>query len=255
MARRTIISGNWKLNLNLAQGIDLARALKDSAAASDAEVVVFPTALAVASVAEACKGSDVEVGVQHIYWEDSGAFTGESSAPLAKAAGCSWVLIGHSERRQYFGDTDDTVNKRLQACLQAGLKPMLCIGETLAEREAGNLEKVLSTQIKGAIGSLKAEALTQLVIAYEPVWAIGTGVVATDEQAQDAHAYVRKVLAEVLGKDAADAMRILYGGSVKPDNAAALLAKPDIDGALVGGASLKSDSFNGIIDAAAAASV
>ncbi len=255
MARRTIISGNWKLNLSVAEGVDLANALKDSAAASEAEVVVFPTALSVACVADACTDSAVAVGVQNIYWEDAGAFTGEASAPLAKAAGCSWVLIGHSERRQYFGETDETVNKRLQATLNAGLKPMVCIGETLAEREAGNLEEVLSTQIKGAIGDLSADQLKELVIAYEPVWAIGTGVVATDEQAQDAHAFVRSVVAEVLGAEAADAMRILYGGSVKPDNAAGLLGKPDIDGALVGGASLKQDSFNGIIDAAAAASV
>lgn len=255
MARKTIIAGNWKLNLSISEGLGLVQGLKDSAAASSGEVVVFPTTLSVAPVADACGDAAISVGVQNIHWEDSGAFTGEVSAPLAKAAGCGWVLIGHSERRQYFGETDETVNLRLQATLRAGLKPMVCIGETLDEREGGKLESVLSTQIKGAIGELSADDLSELVIAYEPVWAIGTGVVATDDQAQEAHAFVRSVVAEVLGADAAASMRILYGGSVKPDNAGVLLSKEDIDGALVGGASLKADSFTGIIDAADKAAV
>jgi triosephosphate isomerase len=255
MVRRTLIAGNWKLNLTVSEGLNLVQGLADVAAASTAEVVVFPTTLSIAPVAEACANSAVSVGVQHIHWQASGAFTGEASAPLAQAAGCEWVLIGHSERRQFFGETDETVNKRLLATLDAGLKPMVCIGETLAEREGGQLETVLRTQITGAIGDCSAAALSDLVIAYEPVWAIGTGVVATDEQAQDAHAFVRSVVAEVLGAAAATDMRILYGGSVKPDNAAGLLEKADIDGALVGGASLKADSFTGIIEAAAAASV
>ena len=253
MARQILVSGNWKLNLTVDEGVALAKGLVDAAANSSAEVVVFPTALSVAPVASAVAGSAVGVGVQNIHTEDSGAFTGESSAPLAKAAGCGWVLIGHSERRQYFGETDETVNQRLQATLRAGLKPMVCIGETLAEREAGKLEEVLSTQVKGALAGLDADALKDVVIAYEPVWAIGTGVVATDEQAQDAHAFVRSVLVDVLGDAFAGQTRILYGGSVKPDNAAALMAKPDIDGALVGGASLKAESFVGIIEAAAQA--
>ena len=248
MARRTVIAGNWKLNLTVDEGVALVSALNEVSKTSAAEVVVFPTALSVAPVAQAA--DSVAVGVQNIAWQDSGAFTGESSAPLAKAAGCQWVLIGHSERRQYYGETDETVNQRLQATLRAGLKPMVCIGETLEERESGNLEKVLSTQIKGGLGDLSAADLKDLVIAYEPVWAIGTGVVATDEQAQEAHAFVRSVLVEVLGEEAASGMRILYGGSVKPDNAKDLLAKADIDGALVGGASLKADSFSGIISAA-----
>ena len=254
MARQIIIAGNWKLNLSVDEGVALANGLAAAAADSSAEVVVFPTALSVAPVASA-SSDDVSVGVQNIYWEDNGAFTGEASAPLAKAAGCEWVLIGHSERRQYFGETEETVNKRVQATLRAGLKPMVCIGETLDERENGKLESVLRTQIEGGLAGLDAAALKDLVIAYEPVWAIGTGVVATDEQAQDAHAFVRSVLVDVLGADAAAATRILYGGSVKPDNAAGLLAKEDIDGALVGGASLKADSFSGIIAAADGAAV
>jgi len=249
MARRTMIAGNWKLNLSVDEGVALVEALKPAAAETSAEVVVCPTALGVAAAAQAAAGSQIGVGGQNCYWEASGAFTGEISAPLLKAAGASSVVLGHSERRQYFGETDETVNKRLTAALESGLLPIVCIGETLEERDGGQLEAVLRRQVTGALAGFTAEQLASLVIAYEPVWAIGTGRVATDEQAQDAHAFVRTVLNECIG-GAADQVRLLYGGSVKPDNAAGLLGQADIDGALVGGASLKVEAFAGIIAAA-----
>ncbi|MFW5829364.1 MAG: triose-phosphate isomerase [Planctomycetota bacterium] len=250
MSRQIIIAGNWKLNLTTDAGVDLVRILAQDLTSqnSDREVIVFPTALGLQAAAKAAAGSPIAVGVQNVHGKQSGAFTGENSPELAKAAGASWVLLGHSERRQYFGETDDGINAKIQAVLDVGMKPMLCIGETLDEREGGKLEQVLKAQVSGALAGYSAEQLTDLVIAYEPVWAIGTGVVATDEQAQEAHALVRGFLRESVG-DLADRTRLLYGGSVKPDNAAGLLAKPDIDGALVGGASLKPDSFLGIIRA------
>ena len=248
MARRLMIAGNWKLNHSIADGVALVEGLKEAADASAHEVVVCPTALGVDAAVKAADGSAVGVGGQNIYWEADGAFTGEISAPLLKAAGAGYVVLGHSERRQYFGETDETVNKRLVAALEEKLIPIVCIGETLEERDGGKLEEVLKTQVTGALAGLSADQLETLVIAYEPVWAIGTGRVATDEQAQEAHAFVRGVLREVVG-DLADAVRILYGGSVKPGNAAGLLGQEDIDGALVGGASLKVDTFAGIITA------
>jgi triosephosphate isomerase len=213
-------------------------------------VVVCPVFLGIHPVAEAVAGSPIKVGVQNVFWEDSGAFTAEVSAPLAKEAGATYAILGHSERRQYFGESDETINKRLKASLAGGLIPILCIGETLDERDAGKLEEVLEAQLTGSLAGLGADELAELVVAYEPVWAIGTGRVASDEQAQEAHAFVRSVLRKLLG-ELGDKVRILYGGSVKPDNAAGLLAQPDIDGALVGGASLKAESFAGIINAIA----
>ncbi len=247
MARTIVIAGNWKLNLSVEEGVALAGALAKEAG-NDREIVVFPTALSVYPAVQAAAGSKVEVGVQNAYWEVSGAYTGELSPELAKAAGAKWVLIGHSERRQYFGETNETCNQRVQATLRAGLKPMLCIGETLEERESGRLDEILRGQITGGLANLSADDLADLVIAYEPVWAIGTGVVATEEQAQDAHALSRGIVRDLLGDAFADSVRILYGGSVKPDNAAGLLGQEDIDGALVGGASLKADVFSGIIN-------
>ncbi|MCS6969762.1 MAG: triose-phosphate isomerase [Planctomycetota bacterium] len=251
MARRPLIAGNWKLHLTVAESTALAAAVAQGLAQSPtaAEVVVCPTALAVAPVAATLAQSPVGVGVQHAHWEDKGAFTGEISMPLAKAAGARFVIIGHSERRQYFGESDATVNKRLAAALKHGLTPIVCIGETLEERQAGRLQEVLERQVRGALAGFTAEQLRPLVIAYEPVWAIGTGVVATTAQAQEAHAFVRGLLRAVVG-DLADEIRIQYGGSVKPDNARDLLAQPDVDGALVGGASLKAADFLAIVAAA-----
>lgn len=248
MARRTFIAGNWKLNLTIAEGTALVQGLAKALAEKPtaAEVAVCPVALAVAAIAAAAKGSPIGVGTQNIFWEEKGAFTGELSASLIKDAGATYAIIGHSERRQYFGETDATVNKRLAAALKGGVVPIVCIGETLAERQGGKLEQVLSTQIKGALAGLTAEQLKPLVIAYEPVWAIGTGVTATTAQAQEAHAFVRSVLKGVVG-GLADEVRIQYGGSVKPDNAKEILSQPDVDGALVGGAALKVADFAAII--------
>lgn len=250
MARRKLIAGNWKLNLTVDEGIKLVEALKPAAAATSAEVLVCPTFLGVAPAIQAAKGSKVQVGAQNCYVKESGAFTGEVSASLLKAAGVTHVILGHSERRQFFGDTDQTINQRLLAVQAQNLVPVFCIGETLQERQGGKLETVLTTQIRGGLAGVKVTDPSRLVVAYEPVWAIGTGVVATTEQAQAAHAFVRKVLAEVLGAELAAGVRILYGGSVKADNAKDLLAQADIDGALVGGASLKAEQFIPIIQAA-----
>jgi triosephosphate isomerase len=255
MPRKKFIAGNWKLNLTNEEGVALVQGLAKGLAADPAstgiEVAVCPTALAVAPVAWAAKGTPVGVGGQHIHWEEKGAFTGEISASLLKAAGARYVIIGHSERRQYFGETDQTVNKRLKAALAQSLVPIVCVGETLAERDGGKLQEVLARQVKGALDGLTASQLEPLVIAYEPVWAIGTGRTATTAQAQEAHAFVRALLTQALGA-LATRVRIQYGGSVKPDNAKELLSQPDVDGALVGGASLKLADFAAICAAATA---
>jgi len=248
MSRKPLIAGNWKLNLDVAAGVELVKGLIAAVGSPSCEVLVCPTALGVAAAVQAAAGSVVQVGAQNCYWASDGAFTGEISAPLIRAAGATHVILGHSERRQLFGETDQTVNKRLIAALDAGLVPVLCIGETLAERDGGQLEAVLKRQVEGGLAGIPADRLATLVLAYEPVWAIGTGRVASDQQAQDAHAFVRGVLRGMHGA-LADRLRILYGGSVKAENAAGLMAMTDIDGALVGGASLKVASFAGIIAA------
>ncbi len=249
MTRTILIAGNWKLNLTVDEGNELIAGIKPAADAGTAEVLVCPTFLGIHPAAQIARGSKVQVGGQNCFWEEQGAYTAEVSASLLKAAGASHVILGHSERRQFFGETDETVNRRLRAVLAQDLVPVVCVGETLEERQGGRLETVLRTQVLGGLAGLGQAELGSLVVAYEPVWAIGTGEVATSGQAQEAHAFVRSLLREQLA-DQADAVRILYGGSVKPDNAADLLSQPDIDGALVGGASLKADSFSGIIAAA-----
>ncbi len=248
MARTPFIAGNWKLNLTVSEGVALAKGLV-GALKPGVEVAVCPTFLALYPVAQAVAGSALGVGGQNCYWEEKGAFTGEASASFLKDAGAKYVILGHSERRQYFGETDATINKRLKAVLAQGLVPILCIGETLAERDGGLLQQVLKTQIEGSLAGFTAAQLETLVVAYEPVWAIGTGRTASSAQAQEAHAFVRSVLRGVVG-DLADRIRIQYGGSVKADNAKELLSQPDIDGALVGGASLKLADFSAIIAAA-----
>ena len=252
MARKRFIAGNWKLNLTVEEGValvqGLAKAIAADAKSAAVEVAVCPTFLALYPVAQAAKGSAVGVGGQNAYWEEKGAFTGEASASLLKNAGAKYVILGHSERRQYFGETDQTINKRLKAVLAQGLVPILCIGETLAERDGGKLEEVLSRQLQGALDGFTAAQLDSLVVAYEPVWAIGTGRTATTAQAQEAHAFVRGVLRKLVG-ELAERVRIQYGGSVKADNAKELLSQPDVDGALVGGASLKLADFTAIISA------
>lgn len=211
------------------------------------EVVVCPPFISLMAVRDAIAGSIIQLGAQNVYWEKSGAFTAEVSAPMLKSVGCTYVIIGHSERRTYFGETDNTVNKRIFAALAEGLKPIVCVGETLEEREAGKTFDVIRRQMTGGLANLSQEQMIPIVIAYEPVWAIGTGKTATPDQAQEVHAFIRKLLAELFGDVTAEATRIQYGGSVKADNASELMGQPDIDGALVGGASLKADSFEGIV--------
>jgi triosephosphate isomerase len=215
------------------------------------EIVVAPVFTALSRVAEALSGSNVKLSAQDCYWEEEGAFTGEVAPKLLKDAGCSHVIIGHSERRQYFGETDDTVNKKAKAAIAAGLSAIVCVGETLGEREADMTFPVIETQVKGSLAGFSADLLARVIIAYEPVWAIGTGKTASDAQAQEVHAFIRTLVAKQFGQAAADAIRILYGGSVKPDNVKGLMSQPDIDGALVGGASLKADSFAAIANFAA----
>lgn len=254
MTERTpLIAGNWKMNLGGSKGCDLADAVADTAAsASRVDVVVAPPFTAIAAVAQIAeeKGARLQVAGQNLYPKDSGAFTGEISAPMLLEAGARWVILGHSERREHFQEGDPFVRDKTAAALGAGLRPIVCVGETLTEREAGKTLEVVGRQVD-AFAKLLAEDPGFGVIAYEPVWAIGTGKVATPEQAQEVHAAIRARLRETLGQDVAEKTRTLYGGSVKADNAAELLACPDIDGALVGGASLDANGFSKIIHAAA----
>ncbi len=250
MARKNIIAGNWKMNKTASEAKTLVEDLKPLVAGiEDVDIVVCPTFTSLAAAIEAAAGSNVKVGAQNIHWEESGAYTGEISAAMLKELGVEYVIIGHSERRQYFGETDETVNKRLKAALAAGLKPMVCIGEVLEEREGGKTESVLDTQIKGGFAGLSNADTQQVVIAYEPVWAIGTGKTATPEMAEETHKCIRDILTEMFDAATAEAVRIQYGGSMKPGNAAELLAEADIDGGLIGGASLKAADFSEIVKA------
>jgi triosephosphate isomerase (TIM) len=245
--RKPFIAGNWKLNLLGAEAAALADVVVESAKDVSAEVGIAPTYAALTAVAGALRGSAVRLIAQNVFWEDAGAFTGEVSAPMLKDLGVTHVIIGHSERRQFFGETDATVNKRLQAAIKHRLVPIFCIGETLVEREAGETLAVLERQVRGGLAGISTEDAAAMVLAYEPVWAIGTGMTASPQQAQDVHAFIRKLLGQLYSPAVADQVRIQYGGSVKPDNVKTLMAQPDIDGALVGGASLKSGSFVPII--------
>ena len=246
--RTPIIAGNWKMFTVVEEAKALVLALKDLVKdVTNVEVVVCPPFISLQAVKDVLAGSRIGLGAQNVYWEKNGAFTGEISAPMLKSVGCTYVIIGHSERRTYFGETDETVNKRVFAALSEGLKPIVCVGETLEERESGKTFDVIKRQIVGGLANLSVEQMASVVIAYEPVWAIGTGKTATPAQAQEVHAFIRKLLNDIFGQTTAEATRIQYGGSVKPDNATELMSQPDIDGALVGGASLKADSFEKII--------
>jgi triosephosphate isomerase (TIM) len=243
-----VIAGNWKMHKTLAEARDLAREIvRGVPPQARAEVVLAPPYTALAAVAGEIGGSPVVLAAQDTFWEDKGAFTGAIAPGMLADVGCSYVIVGHSERRQHFGDTDDMVNRKVKAVLAAGMKPIMCVGETLAEREAGRTFAVVETQVLGGLAGFPVPERERLVIAYEPVWAIGTGKTATPQQAQEVHHLIRELLSELLGTAT---IRILYGGSVTPDNAATLLAQPDLNGALVGGASLKAASFLGIIAAA-----
>ena len=246
--RRPFIAGNWKMNLSRAECVALAKEVAEKVGATSAvEVAVCPPSVYLAAVADAIQGSAVGLGAQNVYHEANGAFTGEISTSMLLDVGCRYVILGHSERRHVIGETNQDVNRKVLASLAAGLTPIVCVGELLAEREAGETREVVQEQMSGSLAGLTAEQAARIVIAYEPVWAIGTGKVASPAQAEEVHAELRKMLATRYNADLAAQVRIQYGGSVKPDNAAELLAQPNIDGALVGGASLKASSFLGII--------
>ena len=250
--RKAIIAGNWKMNKTRPEAKELLEAVKPLVANAEGnvEVIACVPFTNLETAVNATTGSNVKIGAENVHFEKSGAFTGEISADMLTEIGVEYVVIGHSERRQYFGETDETVNKRTLAALNAGLKPIVCVGELLWERECNITEEVIARQIKLDLWSVSAEQVKNVVIAYEPVWAIGTGKVATPEQAQEVCAFIRSQLAKLYGQDVADAVTIQYGGSMNAANCAELLAQPDIDGGLIGGASLKANDFNTIVQAA-----
>src|SRR5688572_10861057 len=251
--RKKLIAGNWKMNKTSADGVSLTREIVTAVGKqSDVEVVVCPPFTAIESVGKALEGSNVKLGAQNMHHEASGAFTGEISAPMLRAIFATHVILGHSERRTLFGDTDEFVNKKVLSALKNQLRPIFCVGETLAEREAGATLKVVQTQMERGLEGVNKDQAASVIVAYEPVWAIGTGKVATTEQAQEVHAFIRGLLAKLFTDAVAQKIRILYGGSMKPANAPELLAQKDIDGGLIGGASLESRSFVELINAAAA---
>jgi triosephosphate isomerase (TIM) len=249
VARTKFVCGNWKMHKTVAEAVALVKELTAGLgdAAGKVQVAVAPTFTALHAVAQAARGTAIEVSGQDVYWETQGAFTGEISAPMLLEAGCRHGIVGHSERRQLFGETDEAVRKKTGALLAAGLFPIVCVGETLAEREGNRTLDVVGRQVRQGLAGLTAEQLGKITIAYEPVWAIGTGLTATPEMASEAHRLIRQEASSNFGEDFARQLRILYGGSVKPENAHALLSQEEIDGALVGGASLKPDSFAKIV--------
>lgn len=248
MSRTPIIAGNWKMNNTIAEGVALVKDLAPLVKDAKVTVVVCPTATALSSVADAAKGTNIHVGAQNVHWEKSGAFTGEISTGMLNEIGVDYVVLGHSERREYFGETDEGVNKRAKAAFAAGITPIICCGESLEVREAGTYLDLVAGQVKAALAGFAAADVAKLVIAYEPIWAIGTGKTATFEQAEEVCAHIRKTVEAEFGKDAADAIRIQYGGSVKPATIKALMEQPNVDGALVGGASLKAKDFSEIVN-------
>lgn len=250
MTRRPLIAGNWKLHNTVAEAVALAKGVDAAARKASAEVVVAPVFTALSAVREALGDGPVGLSAQDVYWEPKGAFTGEVSAELLRDVGCTYCIVGHSERRQFFGETDETVRRKVAALLRAQIRPIVCVGESLQQREEGATLGVVLGQVSAGLAGFSNEALAQLVIAYEPVWAIGTGKTATPEDAQQVHAAIRAHLRQERGAAFAEQTRVLYGGSVKADNAAQLLAQPDIDGSLVGGASLVLDQFVAIVSAA-----
>ena len=248
MARKPVIAGNWKMFKTVEETVRFFDEFKPLVAGADhCEILLCTPFPALTAAVDTVRGTGIAIGAQNLYWEKQGAFTGEVSAPMIKAAGCSHVLVGHSERRQYFGETNATVLKRTLAALEEGLTPVVCVGETLDERESGSTEGVLATQFMDGLGALTPDQFSRIIIAYEPVWAIGTGRTATPEIAEEAHAFIRQKVAEKFGAGLAAGVRILYGGSVKPDNVNSLMSCENIDGGLVGGASLKPEDFAKIV--------
>ena len=248
--RTPIIVGNWKLNKTIREAVALVTSLQSLVAdVANVEIVVAPTFTGLSAVSEALAGGDIQLAAQDVFWEDNGAFTGEVSPGMLKEVGCDYVIIGHSERRQYFNETNENVNHKAKAAHAHGLIPIICAGESLEEREAGKTGAVVKDHVLNGIAGLSADQIVSTVIAYEPVWAIGTGHNATPDQAQEVHVLIRSLLSEIYSADVASQVRIQYGGSVKPDNAAALIAQPDVDGALVGTASWEAESFAQIVKA------
>jgi triosephosphate isomerase len=251
--RKPFVAGNWKMNTDGRSSVELAESIASGSAqvaGKGVTVAVCPPFVYLQAVAGALKASNISVGAQDIYFESKGAFTGEISSSMLKDVGCLYCLCGHSERRHVLGEPDELINKKITAAIGGGLLPILCVGELLEEREASQTNEVVTRQVKEGLAGLSAEKIQAVTIAYEPVWAIGTGLTATPEQAQEVHGFIRKLLAEMYDEEIAEEIRILYGGSVKPDNAADLMSQQDIDGSLVGGASLKADDFLAIIQAA-----
>ncbi|MDD5594707.1 MAG: triose-phosphate isomerase [Candidatus Omnitrophica bacterium] len=248
--RKTIIAGNWKMYKTIKEAIELTNGLTRELFKLDSsqiEVVLCPPFTALSEVSEVLAESDIQLGAQDVYWQEEGAFTGEVSCKMLKDAGAKFVIIGHSERRQYFSETNETVNKKLKAVLKSGLTPIVCVGETLQEREKNLTFKILEEHVAGALKDISEEEALKIVIAYEPVWAIGTGKTATPQQAEEVQKFIRDLLVKLYNKETANTIRIQYGGSVKPENIAELMQQPDIDGALVGGASLSVESFATIV--------
>ncbi len=251
--RKKIIAGNWKMNTSVAESEQLAGDIKRILAdRRDADIVLCPPFTSLKVVSDVISDTPIKLGAQNMHWEKDGAYTGEVSANMLRTLYCHYVILGHSERRAYFHETNAIVNKKVQAALAGNLIPIVCVGETLEERDAGREQAVVKAQVEESLAGLDAERLRKCIIAYEPVWAIGTGRVASPEQAQEIHAYIRAVLSGMAGADVAQSMRIQYGGSMKPTNAAELLAQPDIDGGLIGGAALEARSFAEIVQAAQA---
>lgn len=248
--RKPIIAGNWKMYKTNAEALEFVQAFKPLVVASThCEILIAPPFTVIKSMAARLDGSNIDIAAQDVAAEPGpGAFTGEVSASMIKDAGAQWAIIGHSERRQFYGDTDDSVNAKIRATLGAGLSPILCVGERLEDRDAGRANQVVEAQLSGGMRNLTASEASRIIIAYEPVWAIGTGRTATPETAQQMHAFIRSAIRTMFGEEVAEGMRVLYGGSVKPDNIGSLMSQLDIDGALVGGASLEAGSFAGIVN-------
>lgn len=246
--RKPFIAGNWKMNMDSASAVALAAGLaKELAGVDTVDVAVCPPFVYLQSVAAALSASNIALGSQNVYFEEKGAFTGEISCAMLKDASCAYAIIGHSERRHVMGETDAMINKKISAAISGGLLPIFCVGELLEERQNGTTNEVVAGQIKNGLDGICAESVQAVTVAYEPVWAIGTGLTATPEQAQEVHAMIRGLLAELYGNDIAQAIRIQYGGSAKPGNTAELMAQPDVDGLLVGGASLKVEDFAAMV--------
>lgn len=248
MGNKPLIVANWKMNKTVSESVDFVEEFLPLVSdVENVEMALAPPFISLMPLARALKGSRVALAAQNMHWEDAGAFTGEVSPVMLRDVGCRYVILGHSERRQFFGEGDGEVSRKVLAALREGITPIFCVGETLGEREYGKTFATIEGQVRGGLNDVVLDKGSELVLAYEPVWAIGTGKTASTEEAQEVHGFIRKILSDLFGGKVADSIRILYGGSVKPENAAALLAMPDIDGALVGGASMDPDSFSGIV--------